>query len=124
MGKKWGSNEDIRVGGIFRFRCDSFHMLYSGRSEHYQVVALRGKTQVVLRAVQSETYTQEGISEGGPMHYYRRRTRPLLGQFMVREEMWEIRAVGKGGKCIEISSGGGDGVGPDGPVAGRQAPAP
>lgn len=100
MGKKWGSNEDIHVGDIFR--CNG-GMISSGRPEYYQVVALRGRTQVVLHAVRSETFTQEGISEDGLMHCYRTRTRPLLGQFMAREEMWEICAFWKGDKCIEVS---------------------
>lgn len=101
MNHKWGSNEDIHVGDIFR--CENVWISPSGRPEYYQVVALRGKTQVVLHAVWSETYTQEGISEDGPMHYYRTRTRPLPGQFMAREDMWEIRAFWKGDKCIEVS---------------------
>ena len=101
MGKKWGSNEDIRVGDIFR--CENVWIDPSGRPKYYQVVALRGRTQVVLHAVRSETYTQEGISEDGPLYFYRTRTRPLLGQFMAREEMWEIRAFWKGDKYIEVS---------------------
>lgn len=100
MGKKWGSNEDIHIGDIFR--CDNIHSL-SGRPLYYQVVGLRGRTQVVLHAIWSETYTQEGISEDGPLYFYRTRTRPLPGQFMARQDMWEICAFWKGDKCIEIS---------------------
>lgn len=101
MNHKWGSNEDIHVGDIFR--CENVWMSPSGRPEYYQVVALRGKTQVVLHAVRSETYTQEGISEDGPMHYYRTRTRPLPGQFMAEEEMWEIREFEVRGKRVRIT---------------------
>ena len=101
MGKKWGSNEDIHVGDIFR--CNDTGMIFSGRPEYYQVVALRGKTQVVLHAVRSETYTQEGISEDGPMHYHRTRIRPLIGQFMAREDMWEICEFEVRGKRIRVT---------------------
>lgn len=101
MGKKWGSNEDIHVGDIFR--CENVWMSPSGRPEYYQVVALRGKTQVVLHAVQSETYTQEGISEDGPLYFYRTRTRPLPGQFMAKEEMWEIHEFEVRGKRVRIT---------------------
>ena len=100
MGKKWGSNEDIRVGDIFR----SDDIYWScGRPTYYQVVALRGKTQVVLHAIRSETYTQEGISEDGPLYFYRTRTRPLLGQFMAKEEMWETHEFEVRGKRVRIT---------------------
>lgn len=64
MNHEWGSSEDLQVGDIFR--CDSVGMPFSGRPEHYPVAALRGRTQAVLQAVRTETYTQEGISEDGP----------------------------------------------------------
>ena len=100
MGKKWGSNEDIHVGDIFHCDCVCSS---SGRPHYYQVVALRGRTQVVLHAIRSETYTQEGISEDGPMHYHRTRIRPLIGQFMAREDMWEICEFEVRGKRIRVT---------------------
>jgi len=75
MGKKWGSNEDIHIGDIFRcYELD--------RPEYYQVTALRGSTQVVLRAIESETYIQEGIGEYSPLLLKKKRSRPLPEQFI------------------------------------------
>lgn len=39
------------------------------------------------------------------MRDHRSGTRPLLGQFIAREEMWEICAFWKGDKCTEVSGG-------------------
>lgn len=98
MNHKWGSNEDIHVGDIFN--CWSFT---SARPEYYQVVALRGRTQVVLHAIRSETYTQEGISEDSPLHYHKTRTRPLPGQFITEKEVYEIREFEVRGKWFRIT---------------------
>ena len=67
MGKKRGSNEDIRIGGIFE--CWDGPDMLQPDSDYYQVVALRGKTQVVLRPLQMETYINEGIAEDSPLHW-------------------------------------------------------
>ena len=99
MGKRWGSNEDIHIGDIFN--CEGL----IPRPDYYQVVALRGKTQVVLHAIHSETYINDGIAEDSPLS--RKRTRPMPGQFMREDEMpgpgvyayWkrdkEIRVIGE-----------------------------
>lgn len=84
MGKKWGSNENIHIGDIFD--CYEPNVLRDTRPEYYQVVALRGRTQVVLHAIHSETYINEGIAEDSLLR--RERTRPLPGQFMTEDEMW------------------------------------
>ena len=83
MGKKWGSNEDIRIGDVFE--CWDGPDMLQPDSDYYQVVALRGKTQVVLRPLQMETYINEGIAEDSPLHWRRERKRPLPGRFMTAE---------------------------------------
>ena len=83
MGKKWGSNEGIRIGDIFE--CWGGPYLDQPDSNYYQVVALRGKTQVVLRPLQMATYINEGIAEDSPLHWRRERKRPLPGRFMTAE---------------------------------------
>lgn len=98
MGRKWGSNEGIHIGDIFKcvWELGTWY-----REEYYQVVALRGRTQVVLHAVHSETYINEGIAEDSSLR--RERTRPLPGQFMRADEMPEvppIRMYEKQGKLI------------------------
>ena len=100
MGKKWGSNEDIHIGDIFD--CIVSNDL-GARPEYYQVVALRGRTQVILHAIRSETYINEGISEDSPLYWHRKRTRPLPGQFMTEDEMWTKREYQKRGKTIRIT---------------------
>lgn len=89
MGKKWGSNEDIHIGDIFSS--------FAGRDRptYYQVTALRGSTQVVLRAIEEESFIQEGISEGSPLYRQRERTRPLPGKFMPEVGYRELRYRGK-----------------------------
>lgn len=67
MGSKWGSNKDIRVGDIFECWCGPY--MDRPDSDYYQVVALRGKTQVVLRPLRTK------------------RDRPLPGQFMTAGEL-------------------------------------
>lgn len=81
MSKKWGSNEGIRIGDIFECWCGP----YGGQpdSDYYQAVALRGKTQVVLRPLRMETYINEGIEKDSPLYWRRERKRPLPGQFMI-----------------------------------------
>lgn len=85
MGKKWGSNEGIRIGDIFE--CWGSPYLDQPDSNYYQVVALRGKTQVVLRPLQMATYINEGIAEDSPLHWRRERKRPLPGRFMTAEHL-------------------------------------
>lgn len=85
MGKKWGSNEGICIGDIFE--CWSGPYLDQPDSDYYQVVALRGKTQVVLRPLRMETYINEGIEEGSPLYWRRKRKRPLPGRFMTTDEL-------------------------------------
>ena len=85
MGKKWGSNEGIRIGDIFE--CWDGPYLDRPDSDYYQVVALRGKTQMVLRPLQMETYINEGIAEDSPLHWRRERKRPLPGRFMTAEHL-------------------------------------
>lgn len=85
MSKKWGSNEDIRIGDIFWCWCGP----YAGQpdSDYYQIVALRGKTQVVLRPLRMETYINDGIEKDRPLYWLRERKRPLPGQFMTADEL-------------------------------------
>ena len=56
-------------------------------SAYYQVVSLRGRTQVVLRPIRTEKYINEGIGEGSPIYWYREQNRPLPGQFMTASEL-------------------------------------
>lgn len=85
MGKKWGSNEGIHVGDIFACWAGP----YGGQpdSDYYQVTALHGKTQVVLRPLRMERYIQEGIESGSPLDLFRERKRPLPGQIMSADEL-------------------------------------
>lgn len=85
MGKKRGSNEDIRIGGIFE--CWDGPDMLQPDSDYYQVVALRGKTQVVLRPLQMEIYINEGIAEDSPLHWRRERKRPLPGHVMTAKHL-------------------------------------
>ena len=99
MVRKWGSNENIRIGDIFTY--DDFIRNYdSFRREYYQVVALRGRTQVVLRAIRSETYINEDIAEGSPLFWRRERSRPLPGQFIDEDKEWPVHSCWKGDKEI------------------------
>lgn len=82
---KWGSNKGIRIGDIFE--CWGSPYLDQPDSDYYQVVALRGKTQVVLCPLQIETYINEGIAEDSPLHWRRERKRPLPGRFMTAEHL-------------------------------------
>lgn len=66
-GWKWGSNEDIRIGDIFE--CWGGPYISPPDSNYYQVVARRGRTQVVLRPLRME------------------RNQPLPGQFMTAGEL-------------------------------------
>lgn len=85
MRKKWGSNEGIHVGDIF----ECWAGPYGGKpdSDYYQVTALRGKTQVLLRPLRTERYIQEGIDEGSLLSLFRERKRPLPRQFMTGDEL-------------------------------------
>ena len=85
MGSKWGSNEGIRIGDIFWCWCGPY--ADQPASDYYQVVALRGKTQVVLRPLRTERYINEGIEEGSPLHWNREQERPLPGQFLTASEL-------------------------------------
>ena len=94
MGKKWGSNEDIHVGDIFQ----CWSPIYDVWWEYYQVVELRGKSQVVLHAVYSERYINEIIPEDSPLYWRREQSRPLRGKFaslddpVVRWGFWKQNA--------------------------------
>ena len=85
MGQKWGRNEGIHIGDIFE--CLNGPYLSNPDSDYYQVVALRGKTQVVLRPLRIEKYINEGIEEDSPLHWHRERKRPLSGQFLTEDEV-------------------------------------
>ncbi len=67
MGSKWGSNKDIHIGDIFQ--CWFGPYVGQPDSNYYQVVALRGRTQVELWPLRME------------------RNRPLPGQFMTAGEL-------------------------------------
>ncbi len=87
MGKKWGSNEGIQIGDVFRCsRPFFFAPAGAERAEHYQVTALKGKTQVVLHAIHTESYINEGIAEDSLLYDKRKRTRPVLGQFLTEDD--------------------------------------
>lgn len=94
MGKKWGSNEDIHIGDIFRCWSISGYDIWM----YYQVVELRGKSQVVLHAVESERYINEIVPEDSPLWWARNRSRPLPGQFapldnpVMRWAFWQRNA--------------------------------
>lgn len=84
MGSKWGSNEGIRIGDIFACWCGPY--VDRPETNYYQVTALRGRTQVVLRPLRME------------------QGRPLPGQFMTAGELVtlvryehgkEIRRIGE-----------------------------
>lgn len=64
---KWGSNEGIRIGDIYEYWYSPY--IDQADSNYYQVVALRGRTQVVLRPLRME------------------QDRPLPGQFMTASEL-------------------------------------
>ena len=96
MGRKWGSNKDIHIGDIF----SSEDYGTNCRREYYQVVALRGRTQVVLRAIHSETYINESIAEDSPLFWRRERSRPLPGQFIDEDDGWPVHSCWKGDKEI------------------------
>lgn len=85
MGSKWGSSEGIHVGDIFACWAGP----YGGQpdSDYYQVTALRGKTQVVLRPLRTERYINKGIEQGSPLSLFRERTRPLPGQFLTADDV-------------------------------------
>jgi len=79
MGNKWGSNEGIRTGDIFG--CWYGPYVVRPDSDYYQVAALRGKTQVVLRPLRMETYINEGIEKDSPLYWLRERKRPVVSQY-------------------------------------------
>lgn len=85
MGSEWGSNKNIHIGDIF------YALLgpYGGDndSDYYQVVALQGKTQVVLRPLRTERYINKGIEQDSPLSSFRERTRPLPGQFLTADDV-------------------------------------
>lgn len=85
MENKWGSNEGIRIGDIFECLCGPY--LGNPDSAFYQVTALRGGTQVVLRPLRTERYINEGIGEDSPLSLFRERTRPLPGQFLTADDV-------------------------------------
>lgn len=83
MGKKWGSNANIHIGDIFYY-CGDYTWGY------YQVVALKGKTQVVLHAIGMEWYINEGIGEDSPLFWRKKRRRPLPGWFLGRNDGFPV----------------------------------
>lgn len=85
MSGKWGSNEGIHIGDIFY--CWHGPYVSEPDSDYYQVVSLRGRTQVVLRPIRTEKYINEGIGEDSPIYWYREQNRPLPGQFMTASEL-------------------------------------
>lgn len=96
MDHKWGSNKGIQIGDIYRCEVSN---CWRDRPEYYEVTALRGRTQVVLRAIRSEEFIQEGIAEGSPISFYRKRTRPLPGCFLRRDELlWYVELIYRGRK--------------------------
>lgn len=107
MGRKWGSNEGIHIGDIFKCNEECAWYCPYTHEEYYQVVALRGRTQVVLNAIRSEICINEGIAEDSPVSWHRRLVRPLPGQFMSLDEMPYSCAYEKDGKWIRF---GGDRV--------------
>ena len=85
MGQKWGRNEGIHIGDIFE--CLNGPYLSNPDSDYYQVVALRGKTQVVLRPLRTEKYINERIEKDCPLYWCREQKRPLPGQFLTEDEV-------------------------------------
>lgn len=94
MGSKWGSNEDIHIGDIFQ--CWFGPYVGQPDSDYYQVAALRGRTQVVLRPLRTETDLNEDIEEGSPLYWLRERNRPLPGQFMTASELTALVRYARG----------------------------
>lgn len=81
MGKKWGRNEDIKIGDIFR----DFSSFTPEPAEYYQVTTLRGKTLVELHALHSDGFFSEGRPLGAdPSH-----SGMLHGQ-KVRRRLWRL----------------------------------
>lgn len=98
MAQKWGSNENIHIGDIFHVSD-----LYDDWRLYYQVTALRGRTQVILHAIQEETYFQEGISEDSPLYWHRKRVRPLLGQFLPMDKPFVTYGLWERGQYMEFT---------------------
>jgi len=63
MGSKWGSNEDIHIGDIFQ--CWFGPYVGQPDSDYYQVAALRGRTQVVLRPLRRHRRGQSSVLAQG-----------------------------------------------------------
>ena len=60
MGSKWGSNEGIRIGDIFACWCGPY--VDRPETNYYQVTALRGRTQVVLRPLRIHLAVQSSLT--------------------------------------------------------------
>lgn len=88
MGSKWGSNEGICIGDIFACWCGPY--VARPETDYYQVAALRGRTQVVLRPLRMEMFINEGIEEGSLLYWLRERNRPLPGQFLTADELMTL----------------------------------
>lgn len=86
MGKKRPSNENIHIGEIYewtsRAECGS-------SCGFCQVVGLRGKTLVELRAIRGERFMDESCAQGVQMTV---KVRPLPGQFFEDSEPFTLRA--------------------------------
>lgn len=98
MGQKWGRNEGVHIGDIFE--CVYGPYLSNPDSDYYQVVALRGKAQVVLRPLRTEKYINEGIEEGSSLYWRRERKRPLPGQFLTEDEVVPIARHERGKEIL------------------------
>jgi len=102
MGKKWGSNEEIRIGDVFRswIFWDDFPWV----TDYYQVTALRGKTQVVLRALCTEFLFQGGSEEDHLRWLRAKQIRPLPGRFLPEKELGWVQ-IYKKGKILSYPEG-------------------
>lgn len=100
MGKKLPTNENIHIGEIYKTS-------FTSETEHscafYQVVGLRAKTLVELRAIRGECFVDETYDS-----HYKVRVRPLPGQFVEGAETFTVRAAGitearvLGGETIKV----------------------
>lgn len=84
MGKKWPTNENIHIGGIFK---ETFRDECGSSCAFYQVVGKRAKTLVELRPIREEDFVDETCNLGLGQVL----VRPLPGQFF---EDAEIITVG------------------------------
>lgn len=98
MGRKMPTNEDIHIGDIFQA---TFRDECGSSCAFYQVVGLRAKTLVELRAIRGERFWDESCAQW-PTNMVK--VRPLPGQFLENCEKFTVR-VGRvseytGRKCL------------------------